>query len=125
LQGAVNPVAPDRHLCLERKDFFMCTRFRRLVLRLGIGLLAFLLGVTAAWALGGFNPFQSSSSERYYRHHRSYRGSDVQPENADMPTFYRKRESCKARGALGEIPTPPPAPFADAPLPPSPPSVSR
>ena len=99
----------------------MNTGIRRFILRLAVGLLAFLLGITAAWALGGFNPFQSSSGERYYRHHRSYRGLDVQPENADMPPHYRKRDRCRARGALGELTTPEVPYGADAPVPPSPP----
>ncbi|HEX8138781.1 MAG TPA: hypothetical protein VF544_14535 [Pyrinomonadaceae bacterium] len=36
----------------------MNTRTRRLVLRLIVGLLTFLIGVTAAVVLGGFNPLE-------------------------------------------------------------------
>jgi hypothetical protein len=123
----VNLLAQVRHLCLERKNFFMNTGIRRFILRLAIGLLAFLIGVSAAWAFGGFNPFQSSSGERYYHYlsHGSYRGMDVQPETADMPTVYRKRDRCRARGVLGELPPAPASPslpYADAPMPPSPPA---
>jgi hypothetical protein len=101
----------------------MDTGIRRFILRLIIGLLAFLIGVGAVWAFGGFNPFQSSSGERYYRYHRSYRSLDVQPETAEMPPRYHKHDSC----TLGELPPPPPppAPHRDAPLPPSPPTTLR
>lgn len=105
----------------------MCTVTRRFILRLAVGLLAFLIGISAAWALGGFNPFQSSSGERYYRYQRYgyHRGLDAQPENADMPRIYHKRDRCGVP-ALSELPPPPPpAPHADAPMPPSPPSALR
>ena len=104
----------------------MDTGIRRFILRLVIGLLAFLIGVGAVWALGGFNPFQSSAGERYYRYqrHSSQRGLQVQPETADMPAVYGKRDSCKTRGLMmDELPPPPPAPTRDAPLPPSPPAL--
>jgi hypothetical protein len=103
----------------------MNTEIRRFILRLAVGLLAFLLGIGAAWALGGFNPFQSSSGERYYRH-RHYRGLDAQPEPDFIYPTYRKRDRCRARGSLGELmPPPPPAPDMDAPMPPSPPRALR
>lgn len=65
----------------------MNTGLRRFLLRLTVGLLAFLLGVTAAWALGGFNPFNSSSGTRYYKHKRcgSYRSWNAQP-----PAFHNQ-----------------------------------
>ena len=102
----------------------MNTCTRRFILRLAVGLLAFLIGVSAAWALGGFNPFQRSSSERYYkyRNYRSYRDRDLSPEPNVIYPMYRKHE-CDARRALGKLPPPPPAPHADAPVPPSPPSL--
>lgn len=100
----------------------MNTGIRRFILRLAVGLFAFLLGISAAWALGGFNPFQSSSSERYYKHRRygSDRGLYAQPEPAVISPAYRKRDRCKVP-ALDDVP-PPPAPHRDAPMPPSPPT---
>lgn len=101
----------------------MNTGTRRFILRVAVGLLAFLLGVTAAWAFGGFNPFQRFSGERYYKHryYRSDRNGDVTPEPAFIYPIYRKHE-CDAGRALRKLPSPPPAPLADAPMPPSPPS---
>jgi len=95
----------------------MNTGTRRFILRLAIGLLAFLIGVSAAWAFGGFNPFQRFSSERGYRHrqYRSYRNGDATPEPALIYPKYRKHE-CDARRALGELPPPPPAPSAPSTL---------
>lgn len=97
----------------------MNTGTRRFILRLAVGLLAFLIGISAAWALGGFNPFQSSSGERYYRYQREgyRRGLSAQPDNADMPRVYRKHDRCRVP-ALSELPPqPPPAPHQDAPMP--------
>ncbi len=105
----------------------MNTGIRRFILRLAVGLFAFLIGISAAWALGGFNPFQSSSGGRYYRYQRdgSRRGLDVQSGTADMPRVYRKHDRCNVP-ALSELPPPPPpAPHRDAPMPPSPPSSLR
>ena len=101
----------------------MTTGLRRFILRLAVGLLAFLLGITAAWALGGFNPFRNSSGLRYqYRLQRF----DSSGEATTMPAFdhprYRKRDRCRMRGELGELP--PLAPHADAPMPPPPPPPS-
>ena len=45
----------------------MNTGLRRFILRLAVGLLAFLLGIAAAWAISGLNPFQSSSGARSYK----------------------------------------------------------
>ena len=82
----------------------MNTGLRRFILRLAIGLLTFLIGISAAWALGGFNPFQSSSVERYERQQRYgyYHELDAQPKTADMPTVYHKRDRCRARVMLGD-----------------------
>lgn len=97
----------------------MSTCTRRFILRLAVGLLAFLIGVSAVWALGGFNPFQSSSGNRYYRYQRSHRGMDAQTDTADMPPVYHKRDRCGTRHLMDELPPmPPPAPHADAPMPP-------
>jgi hypothetical protein len=102
----------------------MNTGTRRFILRLAVGLLAFLIGVSAAWALGGFNPFQSSSGERYYKHksYRYYRNGELTPEPAFIYPLYHKGE-CDGRRALGKLPPAPPAPHADTPVPPSPPSL--
>lgn len=103
----------------------MNTGIRRFILRLAVGLLAFLIGISAAWALGGFNPFHRFSSERNYRHKRcgtSYRSWNAHSEPAVIYPIYRSHEKAgKTRGSLGELP-PPPAPHADAPVPPSPPA---
>jgi hypothetical protein len=116
----VNPLAASRHLCWERKDI-MNTGFRRFILRLAVGLLAFLLGITAAWALGGFHPFRKSSDARYYyRFHLDDSSRDTTPA-FDHPR-YRKHDKCRMRGELGNVP---PAPYADAPLPPPPPPSVR
>ncbi len=105
----------------------MCTVTRRFILRLAVGLFAFLLGISAAWALGGFNPFQSSSGERHYRYQRDgfRHGLDAQPGSADMPRAYRKRDKCNVPSLSELPPPPPPAPHRDAPMPPNPPSSLR
>jgi hypothetical protein len=104
----------------------MNTGTRRFILRLAVGLLAFLLGVTAAWALGGFTPFHSSSGTWNYRYQRydSSSSDGVAPVPAFDHPRYRKH-GCRMRGELGELPPPPPAPHADAPMPPSPPPALR
>lgn len=100
----------------------MCTVSRRFILRLAVGLLTFLIGIGAAWALGGFNPFQSYSGGRYYRYQRERRDFYMRPDTADMPPVYRKHDRCRVP-ALSELPPPPaPAPHADAPMPQSLPS---
>jgi hypothetical protein len=103
----------------------MNTCTRRFILRLAVGLLAFLIGVSAAWALGGFNPFQRTSSERYYKYksYRNYRNGDLSPEPDVIYPLYHKGE-CDGRRALGKLPpSPPPAPHVDTPVPPKPPSL--
>jgi hypothetical protein len=100
----------------------MNTGIRRFILRLAVGLLAFLLGVTAVWALGGLNPFQNFSGSRYYKHKRcgSYRSW-----NAPRPAFewhastditqpvYIGPLGCKTE-KLGKLPPLPEAPAMPA-----------
>jgi hypothetical protein len=98
----------------------MNTGIRRFILRLSVGLLAFLIGVTAVWALGGFNPFHSSSGTKYYRHKRcgSYRSGTTTPEPAFMyPLFRQRGDGSRAWGLPGERTPQPPAlaPEAGAP----------
>jgi hypothetical protein len=102
----------------------MNTCTRRFILRLAVGLLAFLLGVTAAWALGGFRPFSPSvRSERYYNSSGSLGQT---PEPGVVYPVYREHGCRMHSRRFSELPlVPPPAPLADAPVPPSPPSVLR
>lgn len=98
----------------------MNTGPRRFLLRLAVGLLAFFLGIAAAWALGGFNPFNDSSGTRYYRHKRcgSYRSWNVQPDfdasqDAAVMTelvLITPDSSCRAKGKHGKLPLPPEPP---------------
>lgn len=62
----------------------MNTGLRRFLLHLAVGLLAFLLGITTAWALGGFNPFHNSSGTRHYKHKRC---SSYRSWNVPQPSF--------------------------------------
>ena len=65
----------------------MKTATRRFILRFIVGLMAFLIGVAAAMAFGGFRPFESNSSgQKNYRHYRykkscgySYRSWNIPP----------------------------------------------
>jgi hypothetical protein len=108
----------------------METGIRRFILRLMVGVLAFVIGVGAAMLFTGFKPFERFSNSPYYRHgHCSgYRNWSPPPPSfetvrgADSALYL----SCpaKSRARLGEM-TPPPAPLADAPLPPSPPQKLR
>jgi hypothetical protein len=97
----------------------MNTGIRRFILRLAVGLLAFLLGVAVAWALGGLNPFQSSSDTRSYRkhcgHYRSWSSTEhtVYPE-ADVRNIGSEGRSCKTKRMYGAIPPPPPPPPVEA-----------
>jgi hypothetical protein len=112
----------------------MNTGIRRFLLRFSVGLLAFLLGVTAAWALGRFNPFQDFSGTRYYRYkrcgsHRSFaspRHAFEWRESASItePVYLGPTEgyACKSKRAPGKSSQPV---FADAPLPPIPPLAIR
>lgn len=104
----------------------MNTGLRRFLLHLAVGLLAFLLGITTAWALGGFNPFNSSSGTRQYRHKRcgSYRSWNAPPPAVDRhyaPAAVMTElvlvspDADKARGKSGFLPPLP----SEAPQPPS------
>jgi hypothetical protein len=59
----------------------MDTGTRRFFLRLAVGLLTFLVGVAAVWALAGLNPFQGSTettpSYRYKKSCNAYRSWNV------------------------------------------------
>jgi hypothetical protein len=104
----------------------MNTGTRRFLLRLAVGLLAFLLGVTAAWALGGFNPFQESRSSRYRYYNSSGSLGETREPAVVYPVYRYHGHGCRMRERLGELPPPPPpAPSADAPMPPSPPQSLR
>ena len=98
----------------------MTTVIRRFILRFAVGLLTFLIGVGAGWALGGLNPFQSSEGTRYYRHKRcgSHRSWSPPPsaegfEGASIndPVFLKGPRGCRVKKFYGEMmPPPPPAP---------------
>jgi hypothetical protein len=118
---------PEQASLLERKDP-MNTGIRRFILRLAVGLLAFLMGVAAVWALGGFNPFQSFSGTRQYKRkpcgsHRSWEGTK---NPAVIYPIYRNEEDMRIRSlerlreSLREQRR-----HADAPMPPSPPAALR
>ena len=100
----------------------MNTGIRRFILRVAVGLLAFLLGVAVAWALGGLNPFQSYSGAGSYRKpcphkHRSWSATSM--ENSEYGTtsetiiIHEGLPGPKKR-MMGEMPPPPP-PVAPAP----------
>ena len=99
----------------------MDTGIRRFILRLAIGLLAFLLGITAAWALGGFVPFQNSPSgerQQYrYRRYRYYRSELAPPASersegpaAVEPTYLVGPHGCRMKRDFGAPPAPPSPP---------------
>jgi hypothetical protein len=119
---------PEQASLLERKDP-MNTGIRRFILRLAVGLLAFLIGVATVWALGGFNPFQSFSGTRQYKHKRcgSHRSWKATPETAVIYPLYLKEEEARLkaleryRESLQEAQRP----HADAPMPPNPPRPLR
>jgi hypothetical protein len=98
----------------------MNTGLRRFILRLAVGLLAFLLGVAVAWALGGLNPFQSSShsyrkrcgSHRSWSSAPAFEGSGY-ATTTETFTVYEGR-SCKTKRMFGALPPPPPPPSAPA-----------
>ena len=96
----------------------MNTGTRRFILRVAVGLLTFLLGVAAVWALSGLNPFQSSGT-RYYRHKRcgQYRSWSAPPSfgkleaaSIDEPIFLKGPHGCRMKRGFGELPSPPEAP---------------
>src|SRR5687768_16682906 len=95
----------------------MNTGTRRFILRLAVGLLAFLLGVAAAWALGGFTPFQSTSRTRHYKHRNCGRSSITPPSyrrlesgSVDDPIFLKGPHGLRLNRILREDQQPPPPP---------------
>ena len=99
----------------------MNTGIRRFILRLAVGLVAFLVGVSAVWALGGFNPFQSFSGGRQqYRqkrcgHYRSELVPMTPPESQASsatlePTYLVGPHGCRMKKDFSHVPPPPPAP---------------
>lgn len=101
---------------------------RRFVLHLIVGLLAFLLGVTAAIALGGFNPL-----DRFDRHYSRQRYTIPAQPLSDLSTEPERYHGCPharprtadLRYSLDSSDTPAPAepvaPFVDEDVPPPPP----
>jgi hypothetical protein len=98
---------------------------RRFVLHLIIGLLTFLIGVTAAIALGGFNPLERFDRS-YSRHHYTIPPQPLIDESSTMtersrsyPTARTRTADLRYRLELNAPPAPPvaptapPAPFAD------------
>ena len=98
----------------------MNTGLRRFILRVAVGLLAFLLGVAAAWAITGLNPFQSSSGTiRYKKRCGSHRSWSPPPAEQSYGTvtgtvFPEEGRSGKTKRTFREIPPPPPPPAAPA-----------
>ena len=96
----------------------MNTGLRRFILRVAVGLLAFLLGVAVAWALGGLNPFQSYSGAGSYHkgcdHHRSWSSteSSLRPESDGRNLGFEGRSFKTKRVFVAMPPTPPPPPAA-------------
>ncbi|HEY0379643.1 MAG TPA: hypothetical protein VGC87_22180 [Pyrinomonadaceae bacterium] len=92
----------------------MNTGIRRFILRLAVGLLAFLAGVGVSWALGGLNPFQSSadSYSRPCPHRHSWSSTSAEKSElgttSETITVYEGR-SCTKKRMVGEVPPPPPA----------------
>lgn len=94
---------------------------RRFILRVAVGLLAFLIGIAVTWALVGLNPFQGSS--RSYRkhcgHYRSWSASPAErSEYAVGPgaVFPEEGRSYKTKRMFRAIPPPPPPPAPVAPV---------
>jgi hypothetical protein len=89
----------------------MNTGIRRFLLRLIVGLLAFVAGVSAATLLGGFRPFQSFESSPSYRHrnYEYYRSRTATLEPAFEYHEYHEH-GCRMRSRLSEPPPPPPVP---------------
>ena len=109
----------------------METGIRRFILRLVVGVLAFVIGVGAAMLFTGFRPFERFSNSPSYRH--GHCGAYYRSWSPPPPSFETVRGvdlvvypslPAKARARLGEM-TPPSPPLADAPLPPSPPQKLR
>ena len=57
---------------------------RRLLLRIAVALLAFLIGITAVVVFGKFNS-RSWGGERHYRSRRCYRNALVTPPTPPSP----------------------------------------
>lgn len=96
----------------------MNTGIRRFILRLAVGLLAFLLGIAAAWAISGLNPFQSSSGARSYKKrcgsHSSWSSSPSGSYyvTTSETTHVYDGDSSKTKRMTVDIPPPPPPPPA-------------
>ena len=98
----------------------MNTGLRRFILRVAVGLLAFLLGVAVAWALGGLNPFQGSAGSDSYRkrcghsHSWSSTSSEMRlyPETDGRNIYYEGRSYRPKRMFVAMPPPPPPPPAA-------------
>jgi hypothetical protein len=98
----------------------MNTGIRRFILRVAVGLLAFLLGVAVVWALGGINPFQGSSgsyrkncvnASRFSRTITST-SSDSNAVTYETYTHHESGRSCKTKRMFRAMPPPPPPPAA-------------
>jgi hypothetical protein len=99
----------------------MNTGIRRFILRLAVGLLAFLIGIGVAWAIGGLNPFQSYSGADSYRRPcpHSHRWTSMSVEQSDFGTTFEESTvyeggSCPKKRMMSNIPPPPPPPAAPA-----------
>ena len=101
----------------------MNTGFRRFILRLAVGLLAFFIGIGVSWAIGGLNPFQNSWGTRSYKKrcgsHRSWSAAPSETHDYGMTSetmhVYEGR-SCKTKRILVDVPPPPPPPAPAAPV---------
>lgn len=89
---------------------------RRFVLHLIIGLLTFLIGVTAAIALGGFNPLERLISNHSRRQltipPQRLDGTSEAPERYQGCRYGRPRTADLRYHGKSLTPPPPPAPVA-------------
>lgn len=96
----------------------MDTGFRRFILRLAVGLLAFFIGIGVSWAIGGLNPFQNSWGTRSYKKrcgsHRSWSAAPSEMHDHGTVTDYEALRSSKTKRILVDVPPPPPPPPAPA-----------
>ena len=95
----------------------MNTGIRRFILRVAVGLLAFLLGVAVVWALGGINPFQGSSGSYRKRCGQQRSWSSGGSYNVTTTRTFAHHESgrsCRTKRMFGAVPPPPAAPVAPA-----------
>jgi hypothetical protein len=93
---------------------------RRFILRVAVGLLAFLMGVAVSWAVGGLSPFQSSS-DSYRKNCRFSRSmtstsSDSNVVTHETYTHHESGRSCKTKRMFRAMPPPPPPPAPVAPI---------